>query len=119
MGETQHTVEDLIRNCPSTCIFPFNTWLFTGSAIDVTALGCECCRELYIAVMRGEVKMPGADKIRKVLEQLSPLEPGLYAPDVEFITGSENGKIIVKDVKIRGVKALTHNGEVKYIKIED
>jgi len=95
-------------------------WLFTGKPVDVTAPGCSGCKELYDAVMRGEVKIPGADKIRKALERLGSLEPGLYAPDIEIIAEyDEHGNMIIKDIKVRGVKVFTPNGEVRYIKIED
>ena len=121
MGETQPTVEDLTKNCPSTCIFPFNSWLFTGEVVDVTAPGCWQCKELAEAVRRGEV--PGLKKtqekiqklLKKVREELGGLVPGMYAPDVEFVQVGPNKF----EVKINGIKVLTPAGEIRYIKADD
>jgi len=47
MGEQlKPTVGDVARNCPSTCMFPFNSWFLTGEVVDVTAPGCWQCKEL-------------------------------------------------------------------------
>jgi hypothetical protein len=121
VGETQPTVEDLIKNCPSTCIFPFNSWLFTGEVVDVTAPGCWQCKELAEAVRRGEI--PGLKKTQekiqklrdKVRKELGGLVPGMYAPDVELVQVGPNKF----EVKINGIKVLTPAGEIKYIKADD
>ena len=121
VGETQPTVEDLIKNCPSTCIFPFNSWLFTGEVVDVTAPGCWQCKELAEAVRRGEV--PGLKKTQekiqklrdKVRKELGGLVPGMYAPDVELVQVGPNKF----EVKINGIKVLTPAGEIRYIKADD
>ena len=121
MGETQPTVEDLIKNCPSTCIFPFNSWLFTGEVVDVTAPGCWQCKELAEAVRRGEI--PGLKKTQekiqklrdKVRKELGGLVPGMYAPDVELVQVGPNKF----EVKINGIKVLTPAGEIRYIKADD
>jgi len=121
VGETQPTVEDLIKNCPSTCIFPFNSWLFTGEVVDVTVPGCWQCKELAEAVRRGEV--PGLKKTQekiqklrdKVRKELGGLVPGMYAPDVELVQVGPNKF----EVKINGIKVLTPAGEIRYIKADD
>ena len=120
MGEqTKPTVEDVARNCPSTCIFPFNSWLFTGEVVDVTAPGCWQCKELAEAVKRGEVQIPGADKIQKLLDkvrkEIGDSEPSLYVPDVELIVDPD-GKI---ETRIKGVAILTPDGIIRYIKADD
>jgi len=120
MGEqTKPTVEDVARNCPSTCIFPFNSWFLTGEVVDVAAPGCWQCKELAEAVKRGEVQIPGADKIQKLLDkvrkELGGLVPGMYAPDVEFVQVGPNEF----EVKINGIKVLTPAGEIRYIKADD
>jgi len=117
--QTQPTVEDIARNCPSTCIFPFNSWFLTGEVVDVAAPGCWQCKELAEAVKRGEVQIPGADKIQKILDkvrkEIGDSEPSLYVPDVELIVDPD-GKI---ETRIKGVAILTPGGIIRYIKADD
>jgi hypothetical protein len=126
MGEQpKPTVEDAARNCPSTCIYPFNSWLFTGEVVDVTAPGCWECKELAEAVKRGEV--PGLkkaqEKVQKLLDkvrkELGGLVPGMYVPDVEFVLKQVGPNVEEYEVKINGIKVLTPAGEIRYIKADD
>ena len=119
--QTQPTTTDVARNCPSTCIFPFNSWFLTGEVVDVAAPGCWQCKELAEAVRRGEVPSlkKAQEKVQKLLDkvrkELGGLVPGMYAPDVEFVQVGPNEF----EVKINGIKVLTPAGEIRYIKADD
>ena len=78
MGEQpKPTVEDVARNCPSTCIFPF----YPFGLVDTTSPSCRGCKELAEAIERGEVQIPGAELVNKVRsmmeEKLGKGEPAL------------------------------------------
>jgi hypothetical protein len=119
--QTLPTTTDVARDCPSTCIFPFNSWWLTGEVVDVTAPGCWQCKELAEAVKRGEVPSlkKAQEKVQKLLDkvrkELGGLVPGMYAPDVEFVQVGPNKF----EVKINGIKVLTPAGEIRYIKADD
>ena len=118
------TVVDVASNCPSTCIFPFNSWLLTGEVVDVTAPGCWQCKELAEAVRRGEVPdlKKAQEKVQKLLakvrEELGGLVPGMYVPDVEFVLKHVGPNVEEDGVESNGIKVLTPAGEIKYIKAD-
>ena len=101
MGEQpKPTVEDVARNCPSTCIFPFYIW----GLVDTTSPSCRGCKELAEAIERGEVSVPGAElvnEVRSIMEEkIVKGEPALLviSPviNAEF---DEHGNIVYKDIE--------------------
>jgi hypothetical protein len=121
VGETQPTVEDLIKNCPSTCMYPFYPiypW------VDTTSPSCQGCRKLLEAIERGEVKIPNAElanKMRKIAEKKREKgEPVLFVVSpVLRADYDEHGNIVFKGIEgiELGVLTPTSNGKVKYEKI--
>ncbi len=100
MSETQPTVEDLIKNCPSTCIFPFYIW----GLVDTTSPSCQGCRKLLEAIEKGEVKIPGAElanKVRKIAEEKREKgEPVLFVVSPILKTDyDEHGNIVFKGIE--------------------
>jgi hypothetical protein len=101
MGEQpKPTVEDVARNCPSTCMFPFYIW----GLVDTTSPSCRGCKELAEAIERGEVSVQGAElvnEVRSIMEEkLGKGEPALLviSPviNAEF---DEHGNIVYKGIE--------------------
>jgi len=94
------TVEDIARNCPSTCMFPFYIW----GLVDTTSPSCRGCKELAEAIERGEVSVPGAElvnEVRSIMEEkIVKGEPALLviSPviNAEF---DEHGNIVYKGIE--------------------
>jgi len=121
MDETQLTVEDLIKNCPSTCMYPFYPFY---PWVDTTSPSCRGCRKLLEAIEKGEVKIPGAElanKTRKIAEEKREKgEPVLFVVSpVLRVDYDEHGNIAFKGIEgiELGVLTPTSDGKVKYEKI--
>jgi len=121
VGETQPTVEDLIKNCPSTCIYPFYPF-YPG--VDTTSPSCQGCKKLLEAIERGEIKIPNAElanKMRKIAEEKREKgEPVLFVVSpILRADYDEHGNIVIKGIEgiELGVLTPTSNGKVKYEKI--
>ena len=119
--QTQPTVEDLIKNCPSTCKFPFYPiypW------VDTVSPSCQGCKKLLEAIEKGEVKIPGAEltnKVREIAEEkLGKGEPVLFVVSpVIRAEYDEHGNMVFRGIEgiELGVLTPTSNGKVKYEKI--
>jgi len=113
MGEQpKPTVEDVARNCPSTCMFPF----YPFGLVDTTSPSCRGCKELAEAIERGEVQIPGAELVNKVRsmmeEKLGKGEPALLviSPVVDIAHNR------IESIEL-GILTPTQNGKTKYEKI--
>jgi len=101
MGEQpKPTVEDVARNCPSTCMFPFYIW----GLVDTTSPSCRGCKEVAEAIERGEVSVPSAElvnKVRSIMEEkIRKGEPALLViSPVISADFDEHGNIVYKGIE--------------------